>query len=50
MRWYYVISYADASFLQIFLWERLGAISPMPNEFKPVKTQKVIINGVEREK
>lgn len=30
---YYVVSYADARFLQIFIWERFKTLTPQPNEF-----------------
>lgn len=41
---YDVVFYVDMSFLQMFFWERFGALSPVPIEFKHVKPQKVIIN------
>lgn len=34
---YGVITYVDASFLQMFLWERFRPLSPVPVEFKSVK-------------
>lgn len=45
-----MFSYVVPTFLQMFLRDRFGALSPVPNEFKPVKTQKEIINGVERKR
>lgn len=34
----------------MFLWERFGALSQVLVEFKPMQPQKVIVDGVEREK
>lgn len=34
---YDVVTYVEASFLQLFLWKRLGALSPVLVEFKPGK-------------
>lgn len=45
---YNVVSYADASFLQMFLWKR--ALSPKLDEFKALKLEKIIVDGEEREK
>lgn len=45
-----MILYIDAAFLQISVWERFGAISPVLHEFEPVKTQRVVTYGIEREK
>lgn len=47
---YDVVIYADGSFFRLFLWERFGALSHIPVEFKPEKPQKVIVDGVEKEK
>lgn len=32
------------------MWERFGALSPKPVEFKAIKPKKVIVDGEEREK
>lgn len=34
----------------MFMWERFGALSPVLVEFKVVKPEKVVIDGVEKEK
>lgn len=34
---YDVVSYSDANFLQLFLWERFGALSPTPLEFNQLR-------------
>lgn len=47
---YDVVTYVDASFLKIFLWERSGALSTMLVEFKAVKPKKIIVDEVEMEK
>lgn len=47
---YHVVSYANANFLQLFLCERFGALSPIPVKFKPTKPQKIVIDGVEKNK
>lgn len=47
---YDVVSYVDASFLQMFLWETFRALSSKPVDFEPVKSQKVNVTGVEKEK
>lgn len=36
MNRYIVVSYADTSFLQLFLWERLKSLGLMPAEFEVV--------------
>lgn len=41
------MTYADASFLQMFLWERLRALSLKPVKFKAVKPDKLITGGEE---
>lgn len=46
---YDVVSYVNASFLQMFLLERFRALSPVPFEFKLVKPQNVVIDGVKGE-
>lgn len=43
-----VVSYVEANFLQLFLWERFGAFSSIPFEFKPAKTR--IVDKVEKVK
>lgn len=40
-----VVTYADTSFLQIFLWERFSKIAPRPIEFKEVTFKEVMIQG-----
>lgn len=50
IEWYDVALYIEASFLQMFLRERFGALSPVVVKFEPMKPQKVSINGVGREK
>lgn len=47
---YDIVTYADASFLQMFLWERFLSTSPMPVEFKAMKPDKIIVDGVEMKK
>lgn len=47
---YDVVTYVDANFLQLFLWERGGALSPILVEFKRAKLEKIIVNVVEKEK
>lgn len=47
---YEVVIYTDASFLQMFLWERYRALPSKPLEFKAVNPEKVIIDEEEREK
>lgn len=47
---YDVVTYADASFLQMFLWERFSALSFKPDEFKAFKPKKVLIDGEENVK
>lgn len=42
---YDVVTYAVASFLQMFLWERFETLSPKPIEFKATKPDKVIVYG-----
>lgn len=42
---YDIVTYPDASFLHMLLWERFSAISPKSVDFKAVKPEKVIING-----
>lgn len=39
-----------ASFLQLFVWERFGRLFPVPVVLKFAKPQKVIDDGVEKEK
>lgn len=48
--WYNIVTYADAPFLQMFLWERFRTLSPKLVEFKSVKLEKVIIDREEKEK
>lgn len=51
IRWvdrYEVVIYVDVNFLQLFLWERFRALSPIPKEFKPVKHQ--VVDGIEKVK
>lgn len=43
---YDVVSYVDDNFLQLFLWERFLAISPMNRGFKIVTLQ--LVDGMER--
>lgn len=45
-----VATYVDANFVQLFLWKRFGALSPIQIEFKPAKPQKILVDGVEKEK
>lgn len=47
---YAMVSYIDASFPQVFLLERFGALSPRPVELELLKPHKVIIGGVGKEK
>lgn len=42
---YNCVTYVDASFLQMFLWERLRALSLKPVKFKAVKPDKLIMVG-----
>lgn len=45
-----VATYVDANFLQLFLWKRFGALSPIQIEFKPAKPQKILVDGLKRRK
>lgn len=45
---YEVVSYANANFLQLLLWERFGALSLMLIEFKLVKPR--VVDRVEKVK
>lgn len=47
---YNVVTYVDANFLQLFLWDRGGALSPILVQFKPAKLEKIIVDVVEKEK
>lgn len=47
---YDVVTYVDASFLQLFLWKRFGALSTVLVEFKPGKPKKVMVDVVEKKK
>lgn len=47
---YDVVMNVDTFFLQMFLRERFGALSPKLVEFKAAKPEKLIIDGVEKEK
>lgn len=42
---YDIVTYLDASFFHMLLWERFSAMSPKSVDFKVVKPEKVIING-----
>lgn len=43
---YDVISYADANFLQLFLWETFEALSPIPKVFQSIQPERV--DGVDK--
>lgn len=43
---YDVVSYVEANFLQMFLWERFCHLAPQPLEFEPVPP--VVVNGVQK--
>lgn len=45
---YDVVSYVDANFLQLFLWERFEGLAPKPRDFKAPRPQ--IVDGVEKVK
>lgn len=45
---YDVVSYVDANFLQLFLWERFEGLAPKPRNFKVPRPQ--IVDGVEKVK
>lgn len=45
---YDVVSYVDANFLQLFLWERFEGLVPKPRDFKAPRPQ--IVDGVEKVK
>lgn len=36
-----VVTYIDANFLQLFIWERFHMLSPEPNELKVVIPQRI---------
>lgn len=46
-----MVTYADTSFLQIFLKEKFNIIAPRPTEFKEVTFKEVMVRGeVKRKK
>lgn len=47
---YNVVSYVNASFLQMFMWESFGAFTLMLVKLELIKPEKVIMEGAEREK
>lgn len=36
-----IVSYVNTNFLQLFLWEKFRAISPLPLEFKTIQLKKI---------
>lgn len=45
-----MFTYADTSFLQMFLWERFKALSPEPHKFSPIEMVETVVRGVQVEK
>lgn len=45
---YAVVSYVDANFLQLFLWERFKGLAPKPRAFKAPRPQ--LVDGVKKVK